>query len=257
MIKNKIYDYFLKKEKDRPQPDEITFAPSYFSDCKRKIFYKKTGQEISDPISEAGYFKMALGSSSHEKIQSIIKELGILQEAEDLKTIEYGGLTFNYRLDGIVEIDGKKYVLEIKTIYGAGFRNVEEYGAKPEHMLQCRLYMEFEKVDRGLILYVGRDNGMMMEFVIERNGNEDIKKIINDLKILKNQIENKVLPDKDFKIQIKNTGEKLSEDFTKDKVKYKTDWHCGYCSYKSHCWKDVYSVIKNKKFYINGVFYDD
>ncbi len=36
MIKEKIYDYFKLKEQIKEIPEKVTFAPSYFSDCKRK-----------------------------------------------------------------------------------------------------------------------------------------------------------------------------------------------------------------------------
>jgi len=252
MLKGKIYNYFQSKESKREISKEITFAPSYFTSCKRQIFYKKIGQEASNPISEASYFKMALGSSSHEKIQDILKDIGILQECEDMKTIDYKGLTFNYRLDGIVEIEGKKYIIEIKTVYAAGFRSIEEK-PKSDHFIQLQCYLNFENIEDGLILYVGRDNGFIVEHYIKRDS-QFVDNKIDELKELKKMIEKKELPDKDFQIQLKNTGEGISEYFTKDKIKYKSNWQCSYCAYHDKCWSKELQEIKNNKFYINKEF---
>jgi hypothetical protein len=255
MLKNLIYEYFKKENEARTPQDSVTFAPSYFTSCKRQVFYKKTGTEVSNPIDEAAYFKMALGTASHEKIQSIISKLGILQECEDMKTIEWNGSTWNYRIDGIVEIDGKRYVLEIKTVYGTGFRYIEEK-PKENDFMQIQLYMLFENIADGLILYVGRDNGFMIEHYVKSTPGvqEQLKNKGNELIKLKSMIENKQIPDRDFQIQLKNTGEKISEDFTKDKVKHKTAWQCSYCQWKDNCWQTELEEIKKHDFYIDGQF---
>jgi len=267
MLKEKIYDYFLEKEKEAKAQKEITFAPSYFNACRRQIFYKKTGIEPSNKITESAYFKMALGDSSHVKIQQIISDLKNVKmlEYEKEKTIDFVGLIFNYRVDGIIEINNEKYILEIKTIYGAGFKYIENE-PKKEHLLQMYLYMNFEKIRKGILLYVGRDNGFMVEYIYDINQMKDIenetRNKIKELKELKKMIEGKKIPDRDYQIVIKNngitdtvTGElNLSFEFTKNKIKYKSDWQCNYCQWRDLCWKEELEKIKNYKFYIGGKY---
>jgi len=260
MLKEKIYQYFSEKEKKQfDDTKEINFAPSYFKDCKKKIFYKKTGESESNPISEAGFVKMEMGKSIHDKIQNILKNMKILSEAEDYKGKEYQGLKIIYRLDGIIEIDKKKIIIEIKTVYASGFNSIENE-PRENDLIQLILYMELEEIDDGILLYIGRDNGFMVEYNIRR-GNKIYGKIckkildkIAELKKLKEQIENKELPDRDFKIQLKNKDGEISEKFQKDKVSYKSDWQCSYCQWKNLCWKDYYEEIKNHSFCIDGKF---
>jgi len=259
MIKEKIYDYFLKTETERQQQETITFAPSYFSDCKRKIYYKKTGEPITNPIDSAGYFKMELGKSGHLLIQNILKNIPDIKilDIEKKGYAELETIGYNYYVDCIAEIAGEKWIIEIKTIYGAGFNYIEKDGAKPEHELQLQLYMKFEQINHGMILYVGRDNGFMLEFPYI--GIKDEKTIIEkakELRKLKLMIECRQIPDKDFNIVLKNCGENISDNFTKDKEKYKSDWQCSYCGYKNACWKNELAEICNRKFFIAGKFID-
>lgn len=258
MIKEKIYSYFLNIEKKAEAQDNVTFAPSYVSDCKRKIFYKKTGAEPTNPISEASYYKMAMGTCIHDYIQELVKKIdGVeLLECEDMKNITVDDIEFNYRLDGILSINGKKYILEIKTTYGAGAKFIEKNGEKPEHKEQLYMYMNFEKINNGILLYICKDTGFMIEFVYEnvKLGNGWFGEKIKHLKELKQKIENKKIPDKDFQIQLKKIGDGLSWDFQKDSVKYKSDWHCSYCQHKDLCWEKELNEITENSFYINGEF---
>jgi hypothetical protein len=258
MIKEKIYDYFLDTEKKPEAQEDVTFAPSYISSCERQIYYKKTGQAVTNPISEAAYYKMAMGTCIHDYIQKLIENIdgAKLIECENLKNITIDGIEFNYRLDGILEINGKKYILEIKTTYGAGARYIEKDGEKPDHKQQMYMYMNFENIENGILLYICKDSGFMIEFVYEgiklRNGWFSEK--IEQLKKLKSKIETKQIPDRQYQIRMKNVGGEISENFTKDKVKYKSDWQCSYCQWKNECWKDALNEIKNNKFYIDNEF---
>ena len=144
-----------------------------------------------------------------------------------------------------------------------GFRFIEKE-PKQEHLLQMQLFMMFEKIDNGILLYVGRDNGFMIEHVYHKDDlpQFDMGVQFFKLKKLKNMIEYDQLPDKDFKICLKNINGVISEEFQKDSVKYKSDWQCrtkdgkSYCQWKDLCWKEELKEIFKHKFYIDGQFID-
>lgn len=254
MLREKIYEYYKNKEHKFSKQDEITFAPSYFTDCHRKVYYKKMCIESSNPITESALVKMDMGNAVHEKLYSILKELNIIQTGEELKETTYKGLKFFYKIDGI----GKDLIVEVKSIYATGFKFVENQ-PKPEHILQLVLYMIFEKIDTGVLLYIGRDNGFMVEYVVKKNSglwDTAVKKIelqIPKLIELKKKIECEQIPVRQHKIYLKNDNG-IKEQFQKDKVMYKTDWQCSYCSWKNLCWKEAYDKIKDHQFYIDGKF---
>jgi hypothetical protein len=263
MLKEIIYNYFdnIRKEKELKEIDinkKINFAPSYICDCKRKIYYKKTNTPASNPFDSHSYIKFALGDATHEKISNIIKKIGIQKSSEEWENIEYKGIAWIYRIDNIIEINNIDYVVEIKSTYMSGWNSIEKQ-AKEDHEWQLYLYMLFKNIKNGLIEYVGRDNGFMIEYnyTLDELNTKYEKQFLSkicDFYLLIENIEKKILPDRDFSIAIKNNNGILSEEFQKDNIKYKSDWHCNYCQWKNECWKDVYAKIKNNKFYINNDF---
>lgn len=254
MIKEKIYNYFKEREKKEfKESKEVNFAPSYVMNCKRKTFYSKTGEPVTNPITEAGYLKMAMGSVIHEKLQDIIKD--ILVEKEILREIEYQGLKFFYKLDFLAQVDNEKFVIEFKTIYANGFKSIE-HEPKTKDLVQLILYMEFEKIDKGIILYLGRDNGYMIEYTVLKDSKQykDTIKLINkkiiELKKLKEQVEKKELPERDEKLPMKKYNGGISFEFQKDNIKYKNNMCAIYCQWRDICWKDVIDGLKEGEFYL-------
>lgn len=260
MIKEAIYKFFESenKTKEYREQQEINFAPSYINSCKRQIYYKKLKIEPSNPLETHAYIKFALGDATHEKIQSIFFNMGYWQEGEDWKEIVWQGLKWIYRIDAKLKIDDNIYICEIKSSYFSGNKAVE-HEAKEEHILQLMLYMIFENIERGIILYIGRDNGMMYEYhysleSLKEKYKDFFTEKLKELKELKGKIENKILPDRDFEIVLKNNNGNITDYFQKNNEKYKSDWQCSYCQYKDLCWQDILKEIKNHNFYIGGKF---
>lgn len=262
MIKELIYGHFdnerlIKESKEIDPNKPFNMAPSYLTDCKRKIYYKKTNEPASNPIDTHAYIKFALGDATHEKIQSILKQIGIYKDGEDWKEINKFGLDWIYRYDGKLKINETDYIIEIKSSYGNGIEYIQKEGAKPEHILQLYVYMLFEHIKHGMLLYIGRDNGWILEYNfsmedLDKMYEDKLLDLIIDLKDLKEKIKASQLPIRDFQIVMKKYNGEISEDFTKDKVKYKSDWHCSYCSWKDLCWKEEIKTFKesDEQFFI-------
>lgn len=274
MIKEIIYNYFKEKEKYKSHYDinDVNFSPHDCCDCRRKIWYKRTNFP-EDPITNInthGDLKTFLGDLVHDGIQKILTETGVLIEHEKLKEIEKFGFKWKYKLDGIVNpditISNNEWIIEIKSKWANGFYKIE-YEPDPNNLIQLYLYMIFENKSKGTILYIGRDNGRMIEY--EYHNINELKNIIEiklkeklkELTILKEQIEKGIMPKRDYQIQIKSTGseiplDKFSEEFQYNNVKYKSDWQCDpkYCRWRYQCWKSELEEIKYNSYYINGKF---
>lgn len=264
MIKELIYKYLeeenLKKEK-KEYSGEINFAPSYLTDCKRKTFYKKLNYPKSNPIETHTMLKFDLGNITHELIQKYCKNSNdvIWLEGEDWKSIKYNDLYWIYRIDNMLKVNYKKYILEVKSTYFSGWKSVESE-PKKEHILQLYIYMIFENIDNGILLYIGRDNGLIAEYefnikILNDLYLKEVEEIINKLKILKSMIENKELPERDFKAVLK-LNDAISWEFQKDKIKYITEWQCNYCQWKNYCWSEIAKKMNDEryKYYIDGNF---
>lgn len=264
MLNEMIYNYFSGSDKERSakvfNPKSILyFNPSSFSACKRQIYYKKRYETPSNPIDAASYIKMDFGSTLHTRIQDIVNKLGILIEAEKLKTVKFQGLNFRYKTDGIIVVNRQRHIMEIKTTHAGGLRAVK-YDPKPEDVIQMSLYMLFENIQNGVLLYVGRDNGYMIEYYITQECDAykaaiaEINRKMLELKVLETQIKRSLTPKRDGYIEMKNGGGKISEDFQRDKVRHKSDWRCSYCQWHDLCWKEELERIKTNSFYIDGEF---
>jgi CRISPR/Cas system-associated exonuclease Cas4 (RecB family) len=241
MIKKLIYDYFLKQEKHHNHENKkINFGASYFHECKRKIFYKKTYVKESNPLDTHTYIKFEMGHSVHDSIQNILKEIGIYKEGEDFREISWGGLDWIYRIDGLLEVNNEQYIIEIKSVYSSGYTSIENK-PKPEHLQQLQLYQKFEKINRGILLYIGRDTGYIVEYhnhVDTFNPDQFEQQKLIELKQLKTMIENNQLPNRDHqRVFKKMPNGNLSENFQKNGKKYKTYWACSYCMYKDLCYQ--------------------
>jgi hypothetical protein len=151
--------------------------------------------------------------------------------------------------------------MEIKTTYAGGL-NAVKYDPKPEDVIQMSLYMLFEGIKTGVLLYVGRDNGYMIEYYVTqecdayRAAIAEINRKIPELKTLENKIKAGVMPKRDGYIELKNSGGKISENFQKDKIQHKSDWRCSYCQWKTLCWESQLDRIEHHKFFIDGEFSD-
>jgi hypothetical protein len=266
-IKQLIYEYFEEKNKKKKKrhSDKINLGPSYLTKCGREIYYNKTKTPETNPIDLHTYIKFALGDIVHEFLQDIFRKKNVWLEGEEFKKINYAGLDWVYRNDGLLCVNKEKFIIEIKSIYGSAYNDVR-YKPKDNHIKQLLMYMLFENIKKGVILYIGRDNGYIIEYTLYNNqiwrSEGQVKVFISNypeidfkkLQKIVGKIKKKELPERDYQIALKNMGDKISIEFTKDKVKHRTPWECKLCRWKDLCWEKELKEIKNSKFYIDGKF---
>jgi CRISPR/Cas system-associated exonuclease Cas4 (RecB family) len=259
MIKELLYTYLDRDDYESHAQTDVTFSPSYLTDCRRKIFYKKLAYEKSNPIERPSKLKMQMGNIIHEYIAKVLSDSPNIEylEGEILKRSEWQGLTWYYKVDNKIKVGDKIYIIEAKSTYMAGWNDVKNE-PKADHVLQLLLYLIFENVENGILFYVGRDSGYVAEYQFTKTGLLTLSHIalflqnkITELINLKFDIENVILPVRDFPAFFKRT-ESLSTEFTKGKQHYKTDFHCAYCQYFDHCWNDVTSQLTKGQFFIDG-----
>ena len=137
--------------------------------------------------------------------------------------------------------------LEIKSTYAGGFRMLEKSNKpKEDHLKQVLIYMSSTNIKTWWILYIGRDNGFMLEFKITKVNDKfycdgDLLPYCNaDLYDKFYKIEQAIKietePKREFTVLIKD-GE------VRDKVQCKgvitkSDWQCLYCQWLNLCWKN-------------------
>ncbi|KKM64648.1 hypothetical protein LCGC14_1499160 [marine sediment metagenome] len=276
-----FYKHFNEQETSEYNPKDPHFAPSYLANCGRQTYYKKTNTKPSDPISDTSLFKMHFGKIQHQGLQDILVKMPgyKIVEMEKENDIEYQGLKFKYFIDCIIEwgedvtegmnVFGKteQYIIEIKTIFGRAVDFIKKE-PKEDHMLQTLSYMGFKKIKKAIILYIDRGSGYQVQHNIESNGDLTLngkeinhyRKIwadkIHELSWVKAAILAEQLYARQYNIVIKKINGSLVFDFQKDSVKYKSDWQCTYCQYKTECWQEVIGGMakKGRNFYIGGKY---
>ena len=210
MLKELINKHYLDNQRDRIQR---RFYISDAGKCPRQVFYsfKNAPKKPIDP----NFLRLFdLGNHVHQLIMRSllnIKDIRVVAAEINIPPQEI----ISGRADAILG-DGKEfYVLDIKSMNSRAFSYLKE--AKEDNVLQVRLYMYYFKIDKGILLYMNKDNLKLKEFIVDSD-TKQVEKLLGELGALRKQIDNNVLPDR------------LSD--------YKKNWRCKYCKYSKICSTD-------------------
>lgn len=248
-------DGYLVARESRPRERHY---PSDVTSCLRKLYYKWTSAAESNPPDAGAFWKMRMGDQIHELMAEFLRQAGfeILTEVSGRKEVEGLKHVISYRIDNLfVDADHHISGIEIKSSYGRGIAEIHRSGnPRDDHLAQVCLYMALEEIPRFYLLYIGRDNGYRTQFVVDyRNGvlcangkpfpDITFDNLVMRLAMLEKYLEDGELPHREYRVAIKN-GE-IKDKFQKNKVAYKTDWQCSYCSWKEKCWGDVIGIYRD------------
>jgi CRISPR/Cas system-associated exonuclease Cas4 (RecB family) len=207
MLKELIDKFYLDKQKNREQ------SRFYITDagkCSRLVFFKF--KNVPRKEMEANILRMFdHGDYIHQLIMSAllgVKDLHIISSEIDIPPQEI----VSGRADAIIS-DGKDlYVLDIKSMNSMIFRSLEE--PKDENLNQIQLYLHYFKIQKGILLYVNKDNQELKEFIVNYDS-EHAARLIQSLHKLKTQIDTDIVPSRI--------------------PTYPVDWQCRYCQFKEIC----------------------
>jgi hypothetical protein len=235
---DRIDNYLIKKEYHKRD----AYYPSEVNKCIRQLYYRWTEEPESNPVSAGALWKMRIGDAIHDMIHEYLKSSGmeIVPEVSFKKNI---GLDYpiSGRIDDLfIDEDGELSGIEAKTSFGRGIVSIQRDGNPREDDLnQVIIYMSCNpSIKRFYIVYFGRDNAYRTQFIINRYDNleHDFNNLIQKFYTLKDFINLKILPDRQYIVAIKN-GE-IKDKFQKNKIEYKSDWQCRYCAFQNKCWKE-------------------
>jgi hypothetical protein len=105
------------------------------------------------------------GHAVHERLQRYLTATGVLLQAE--VPIENADFEIKGHTDGIVEINGVKGILEIKSINANGFYTL--YAPKDDHLIQVNIYMFCAGIERAVLLYECKDSQQLKEFYFKQD----------------------------------------------------------------------------------------
>ena len=181
MIIERIDDYL----KTRPMETRATrcFHPSTLH--KPPEYLLKTYFDGEPEVDHSSQLLRVFdnGHDVHKRIQKYLRELGLLKEIEcPVENREY---EIRGHADGILEIDGKKGVLEIKSINSRGFYGLFEPDER--HLIQANVYMFCLEIPRGVILYENKDNQGLKEFLVKQDP-KVLRPVLEKIKLVQSWI---------------------------------------------------------------------
>lgn len=224
-------------------------------------FLRWTGVKPSNPPDGPSIMKMRLGDATHKALADILAKAGInvLTETSFKRNVE--GLVYpvSGRTDFLAEITaGELEVVEAKSSQDAQMFGkigngwtIRDTGPKPDHILQVICYLNcIPGLKRARILYVARDTGRMLEFIMERTGIDSYSvdgKTVPELSWagivarwseLENIVKLGIPPEPDYQAWINTkTGEVMDTKQIAGE-KYKTHWRCTCDSYRDFIWRN-------------------
>lgn len=240
----------------RPQ----RFRASEVANCSRQIWYAVSGYEKDSPEQGKQSLYGVYGDLTHDVIRNLMLQAGVkldglefhedgsITELVDLREkVTYNGVEFTVaaRADGIVEIDGKRYGLEIKSVSayvydymhkvltGTATKNMKaQYGEGPiglrkyiaakykKYLQQAHLTAYLAGLDGTYLVIADRSS---CQFGFDGDGSallldldmDMVNETLAKLAMIQKKIASGDPPMRDF-----NKGSK----------------ECGWCPYQGRCW---------------------
>lgn len=213
MLKELIDQFYSNHFKER---DRLHFYITDAGKCPRQVYFKFKKYPRREP--EPRILRIFdHGDYTHMRIMSTLFSLGIVRAVEiKIPPQEI----ISGRADAIIGIDGKPYVVEIKSSSQFKFNklNVPE----TDHLKQIQLYLHYFKVPQGVVIYEDKNTQELKEFLVNYDP-KLVQEVLKEFQVLKEQLEKDAIP-------------LIPEDVEL--------WRCEYCEYREECKKIEKSKLK-------------
>ena len=149
-----------------------TFAPSTiaygFGECPRYWYLAFDGQTFEDSADAYGAANMTAGTLSHGRIQTAMRDAGILID-DEFKITHDDPPIFGYG-DVMLDWQGEPLLGEIKTMMNEGFEYRKAH-MKPKsgHLIQLLIYMKILKKAKAVLIYENKNNHELLVLPVEVN----------------------------------------------------------------------------------------
>lgn len=204
MLKEIIDQFYLKRQESRGQ---TRFYVSNAGKCPRQVFFAMKNYPKKSMEAQA-LRKMHHGDVVHSKLKNILYSLGIVKATEiEIPPQEL----VSGRADAIIGMNGKEYVVELKSINSFGFEQLDR--PKDGDVKQLTLYMHYFNIAQGLLVYENKNTQEMKEFEVSYDG-ALAKSIMDSFASLKQNVDSGQVPEKPGELE---------------------QWQCDYCPYIEEC----------------------
>lgn len=222
-LNNILDEALVKRNNANLRKPSQYYSPSSIGGCPRQLYYKRIGAPINDKqdIAPKNILKGETGTDRHERIQELlvyideeldydfewvdVREYVEENDLDYLEIVSYDGLEalvvdtrykIRFRVDGIIRIKGREYLLEIKT--DDTFRWQKRVNIAPYHKMQGVSYSLSFNINNVLYMYEERNN-FQKKIIKVKEKEKDKQKLVDKINKIEKQIEEKELPEKDLK----------------------------------------------------------
>jgi CRISPR/Cas system-associated exonuclease Cas4 (RecB family) len=199
------------------------FSASDLAKCKRQLWYAFRPDTPKAPPQAKKVRRFALGNLVESYHEEYLKKIGIPVISQSW--IENGILSG--RMDWIIEYDGEKIIVEVKSLSSYDTRPLEAAADKlawvrknkKNYLWQLLYYMYEKKYKKGLLHFIGLD-GFATDVEINYDEmTDEIAEILKEIEVYSH---------------LNLSEEPPRREFRRDSRK----GQCGYCEYADYCWKD-------------------
>lgn len=217
---------FLKRE-DKPK----TLRLSSIGRCVRQQAYNLLGfEQNGKQIDARARMVFFMGDLVEIAVIQLAKAAGCNIESvgQDQAIVEIEGIEGHP--DGILVQDGKRYLLEVKSMSSFAFGDFERGILDDGYRWQINAYMAALGLSESIVVALNKDAGVLSEMTVSQNAEivADIKSRIGLLKAA--------------------TKENLPPRPYKPNDKGFLPWQCTYCFAYGHCWPKAEKVLVNKAY---------
>lgn len=169
--KKRLRNHVLDME-EAPRPGG-RLSPSSIAGCQRQAVLKFTGVKVKKRVDPDFELLMEEGKWHHHKWQTRFADMELVLGRDRFRLLSVEEkvaipkLYIAGALDALIKIDGKKWVVDFKSINTFGFNYVYQNSApKDEHVKQVISYCVARGVRRGMLLYDHKDSKEYKVFTI-------------------------------------------------------------------------------------------
>jgi len=210
-------DSFIENTRHKHRGSQTVgeYHPSHIPYCMRRVWYDfKIGREFPIEVKR----KMEAGKVIHSWMDGVFKSDGKITvlETEITKERGIGGLKFKGTCDFIVEADGQKAIIDIKSTSWLKSQIEKGQDLKDHHITQVMVYSWMFDIPTAYLLYIDRSDLTTSCHKVEFDKNE-FEGILRRTTTLDAHLTENTLPEAEGKLD-------------KDR-----NWECKNCPYSVEC----------------------
>jgi hypothetical protein len=216
LLFEKLKAYLVAKNAERPPSKNITL--SNLGACRRQLGYKYHGFPAL-PADSDRVFVFDDGTNLHESIRQLMLKAGIQLEDQE-KRVEAKLLpeySVRGQIDGIVVLDGHKYLFELKSASSGSFWKMLKGDLGLRYTAQIQASLEATGLTSCVVLLKNKENGQFGEVAVYKDDD-----IIQNLR-------------ERLKTVITSTPDNLPAPDFGPNEDGEYPYECIGCSYRNHC----------------------